>query len=114
MTGTGITWQEKLGSFNEQTYSLPIGVDGLVMVYNSRLIESQPLNWDDLLRSGYLFSFPAADPAGFVHPWTVPLSQGGQLTDENGVIQIQAEALAPVLEFYSQPAARPCCRRDCT
>ncbi len=90
-----------LGSFNGQTYSLPIGVDGLVMVYNSRLIENTPLNWDDLLRSGYLFTFPAADPQALL-THALYLSQGGLLTNEQDSIQLQAEALAPVLGFYSQ------------
>ncbi|MFN2146318.1 MAG: extracellular solute-binding protein [Anaerolineales bacterium] len=92
---------EDLGSFNGQTYSLLIGVDGLVMVYNTRLIENTPLNWDDLLRSGYLFTFPAADPEALL-TYALYLSQGGQLTDEQDSIQIQVEALAPVLSFYSQ------------
>lgn len=103
----------ELGRLNEQTYSLPIGADGLVMVYNSRLIESTPLNWDDLLRSAYLFSFPAADPdALFTHG--LYLSQGGLLTDENNAIQIQAEALTPVLEFYAQASSQALLPGDVT
>jgi ABC-type glycerol-3-phosphate transport system substrate-binding protein len=96
---------EELGNFNQQTYSLPVGVDGLLMVYNSRLIESQPLNWDDILRSAYLFSFPAADPEA-LYTHALYLSEGGELISEDGSVQIQAEALTPVLDFYSQAGSQ--------
>jgi ABC-type glycerol-3-phosphate transport system substrate-binding protein len=92
---------EDLGKFRDKTYSIPLGVDGLVMVYNSRLAENIPVNWDDLLRSGYLFSFPAADPdATITH--ALYISQGGMLRNEQNTVMIESEPLARVLEFYSQ------------
>ncbi|MBN2043490.1 MAG: extracellular solute-binding protein, partial [Anaerolineales bacterium] len=91
----------QLGTFQEKTYSLPFGVDALMMVYNTRLTEEIPANWDDLLRSGYTFSFPAADPAA-IFTLALYLSEDGQLSTDDNSILIEADPLTNVLEFYSQ------------
>ncbi len=91
----------EMSSYQDQSFSLPLAADGLVMIYKTSLMEEIPTTWDDLTSSGYQISFPPADPeASFT--LALYLSEGGTLTDAEGGLTLDAEPLQRVLEFYAQ------------
>lgn len=95
---------DDIGMTQELFYGLPMAADAIIMVYNTRLVETRPANWDDLLRSGYTFSFPAGDPEA-AYTLGLYLSENEITSNQDGKISIDEDGLAAVLGFYSQASS---------
>jgi ABC-type glycerol-3-phosphate transport system substrate-binding protein len=91
----------ELSTYQQNTYSLPMAANTLVMAYNSGLIQEVPTNWDELLRSGYLMTFPAGDPKALLTT-AFYLAEGGQVRNATQSAALATEPLTAVLGYYSQ------------
>jgi ABC-type glycerol-3-phosphate transport system substrate-binding protein len=88
-----------LTSFQGIQYGLPLFFDPLVMAYNSRLIAFPPRTWSELLSQGDTVLFNLNDPRAPI-PFTVYLSNGGALVNEEGDPVLDADPLTRTYQFF--------------
>jgi ABC-type glycerol-3-phosphate transport system substrate-binding protein len=97
-------YAEGLTLNQDQTFGIPFALDAMVMVYRPSQTENPPVTWSEFLELGQRLMFPAASPQA-LFTILLYLSEGGQITNEDGNLSLAAGALERVLSFYSQAQA---------
>jgi len=87
-------YARQLGQVENTSYGLPFAGNVLSLVYRSELGELT--NWDEILRSEALLSFPAGDPQGLVG-LSLYISGGGEITNPQGMPTLDQDVLTRVL-----------------
>jgi ABC-type glycerol-3-phosphate transport system substrate-binding protein len=87
--------------YNGQIFGQPFAGDALVMAYRPVVVGDPPTTWDEVLQSGRVFAFPAAEERAL---YTLALyeSRGGELYDEDGRLQLSQTFLESVFNFYQK------------
>lgn len=88
-----------LGHLQNTEYGIPFASDALVTLYRPAVFEEAPTTWDAILASGTYLVFPVSDPKA-LFSLSLYLSDGGQLTDDQGVVTLNEEALVRILSFH--------------
>jgi len=86
-----------------RTMGFVIGADMQHLAYRPAVLESPPASWTQVLSSSESLLFPAGGRDRQVNDATLIqyLAVGGKLTDEEGKPALDGDALAGVLDFYS-------------
>jgi ABC-type glycerol-3-phosphate transport system substrate-binding protein len=90
-----------LGHFKNTEFGIPFAGDVLLTIYRSAVFEAPPATWSAIFDSGILMVFPVSDPKAFF-PLSLYLSEGGQLTDDQGAVTLNEQTLIRLLSFYQQ------------
>jgi ABC-type glycerol-3-phosphate transport system substrate-binding protein len=71
------------------------------MVYRPIVVEDPPSSWEEIIQTGNVLSFPAADPQAL---FTLAMYQslGGELLSETGELLFDPILLESVLDYYQQ------------
>lgn len=90
-----------LGTYQEETYGLGFAGDALIMVYRPAIIEDPPSSWEEIIQTGNVLSFPAADPQAL---FTLAMYQslGGEILSETGELQFDPVLLERVFDYYQR------------
>lgn len=88
-----------LGHLKNTEYGIPFASDALVTIYRPAVFEEVPSTWDAILASGTYLAFPASDPKALLS-LSLYLSEGGQLTDDQGAVALNEESLVRLLSFH--------------
>jgi ABC-type glycerol-3-phosphate transport system substrate-binding protein len=86
------------------SYGMPFASELDILAYRTDLYPEPPRNWDALLAEPRTLLFPAADPDAHF-PLAMYLGAGGELTDENGRVSLNADIINQVLTFMQSARA---------
>lgn len=89
----------EFGQYQNTEVGLPFASDAQLIVYRPAAFEPAPSSWNRITESGSYLVFPVSDPNA-IFSINQYLSDGGQLTDEQGVITLNEETLTRVLSFH--------------
>jgi len=95
------TFARELGHLQNTEYGIPFASDVLLAVYRPAVFEAPPSTWAAVYDSGSFMVFPVSDPRG-MFPLSLYLSDGGKLTDDQGAIVLDEQALIRLFIFYQQ------------
>lgn len=94
-------YARELSTIQNSVMGLPFAGDAPLIAYRPVRVGKLPANWEDALRSGQPFVFPADDPQGML-ALTLYLSKGGKLRDDVGRPVLDEKILTEVLTFFAR------------
>jgi len=94
----------KMGTVNDRLVGVPLGLEMQHVVYNTLVFTDTPMLWTDIFTKNTRYLFPAKGVNGLVNDATLfqYFSAGGELIDEQGVLEINEQVLRRVLDTYQQ------------
>ena len=90
-----------LGHVKNTEFGIPFASDIMLTVYRPAVFETPPASWNAVFTSGTFMVFPVSDPKA-LFPLSLYVSEGGQLTDDQGAIVLDEQALIRLFTFYQQ------------
>lgn len=90
---------QKLAMQNGQWLSLPLTLDLQHLAYNTKVVRDPPMTWDQLLKGGAPFAFPADDDDAFLFQY---LQNRGRISSSPEPAPLNVSVTTSVLTFYQR------------
>ncbi|MBS1248778.1 MAG: hypothetical protein MAG431_00340 [Chloroflexi bacterium] len=97
-------WYEyarQLSQYQEETVGVPFAGDVLLMAYRSDLFEEAPADWEKVLATEGVLTFPASAPEALT-TFALYHGAGGTFATEEGEVLFDTSPFLEVLSFYQQ------------
>ena len=94
-------YAQQLSQYKGATMGLPFAGDVLLMAYRSSVIEEPPVDWETVLATEEVLSFPASD-AEALATFALYNGGGGRFTDEEGELLFDESVFLEILTFYQR------------
>jgi maltose-binding protein MalE len=90
-----------LGQYQGKKYGIPFAANMLVMAYHPTIVGDPPSTWEEMINREATLAFPASEPDAI---FTLALYQslGGEILNENGILQLDRNLLESVFDLYHQ------------
>lgn len=93
---------QTLAKYHGQWLTLPLTLDLQHLAYNTKTVPTPPVTWDDLVKGGAPFAFPADDDDAFLFQY---LENQGRITDAQQPAPLNVSVTTSVLTFYQRARA---------
>jgi ABC-type glycerol-3-phosphate transport system substrate-binding protein len=93
---------QTLAKHDGQWLSLPMTLDVQHLVYNTKAVAAPPATWDDLLKAGVPFAFPADDDDAFLFQY---LENQGRIAGSQEPAPLNVSVTTSVLTFFQRTRA---------
>ncbi len=90
---------QKLAMHNGQWLTLPLTLDLQHLAYNTKVVREPPATWDQLLKGGAPFAFPADDDDAFLFQY---LENHGRISSSPEPTPLNVSVATSVLTFYQR------------
>jgi multiple sugar transport system substrate-binding protein len=94
-----LTPAQTLAKYSGQWLTLPLTLDVQHLAYNSKLVPVPPKTWDDLIKAGAAFAFPADDDDAFLFQY---LENQGRIAGAQEPAPLNVSVTTSVLTFYQR------------
>lgn len=91
-TSDWFSFTDSLSSIQGTQFGLPLFADPLVMVYRRQMVAFPPVTWQELVNQPNPVVFNLNDPSAVI-PYSIYLSSGGNLINEEGRAILEPDAL---------------------
>jgi ABC-type glycerol-3-phosphate transport system substrate-binding protein len=93
---------QALAEYDGQWLTLPLTLDVQHLAYNNKVVSEPPATWDELLKAGVPFAFPADDDDAFLFQY---LENRGRISDSQQPTPLNVSVTTSVLTFYQRARA---------
>jgi ABC-type glycerol-3-phosphate transport system substrate-binding protein len=93
---------QKLAEYDGQWLTLPLTLDLQHLAYNTKVVHEPPATWDQLLKGGAPFAFPADDDDAFLFQY---LENRGRIAHSPEPAPLNASVTTSVLTFFQRARA---------